>query len=86
MQTYVHRPTEVEAMQVTGYEDETIDSIKEFIGSDNDIDLEAGNFILHTPGEGVRQVSTGDYIIKGVLGKVYPCSAEVFTESYDVKE
>ena len=32
--------------------------------------------------EGVMKVSEGDYIIKGVHGKLYPCKPDIFYETY----
>lgn len=33
--------------------------------------------------EGTMVARTGDYIIKGVNGEIYPCKADVFVEIYD---
>lgn len=78
---YTHKPTEVEAIKVS---DDTIVAIQEFVGEGN-FESQDGGYILHN-GEGIRAVVTGDYIIKGVLGVFYPCSAAVFEESYEVTE
>lgn len=80
--TYVHKPTEVEAIQVTV---ESIPQVQEFVGEGNLKIGENSAYILLN-GEGERAVALGDYIIKGVLGVFYPCSEAVFDESYTVQE
>lgn len=85
---YVHKPTEVEAIQLTP---ETFDQCVEFVGADNTGDGTSKDecsidLLTSEDASGHRSISNGDYIIKGVLGKVYPCSAEVFEESYSAKE
>ena len=34
--------------------------------------------------DGIMTARSGDYIIKGVNGEFYPCSAEVFGKTYEV--
>ena len=34
--------------------------------------------------EGTMRANTGDYIIKGVKGEIYPCKADIFEETYEV--
>jgi len=34
--------------------------------------------------EGTMQGDTGDVLIRGVKGELYPCDAEVFYETYEV--
>lgn len=80
---YVHKATEVEAIQLNN--DSDLDAVQAFIGAGNIIEANGAAYTLTTTGEGVREVNASDYIIKGVLGKIYPCSAEVFEQSYDVK-
>ena len=33
--------------------------------------------------EGVMVAKTGDYIIRGVNGEIYPCKADIFNKTYD---
>lgn len=33
--------------------------------------------------EGVRHVSVGDYIIRGVIGEIYPCKPYIFEQIYE---
>nr|DAG59494.1 MAG TPA: PGDYG protein [Caudoviricetes sp.] len=37
---------------------------------------------IKTP-EGTMRANTGDYIIKGVKGEIYPCKADIFEETYE---
>lgn len=82
--TYIHKPTEIEAIQLTA---ETFDQCVEFVGISNTSDATSKDecYIGLNNEEGERGINSGDYIIKGVLGKIYPCTAEVFEHSYDVK-
>ena len=36
--------------------------------------------------EGTMTAKTGDYIIKGVDGEIYPCKPEIFEKTYEVIE
>lgn len=36
--------------------------------------------------KGVMTAKTGDYIIKGVDGEIYPCKPEIFEKTYEVIE
>lgn len=36
--------------------------------------------------DGIMRANVGDYIVKGILGEIYPCKAEVFLHSYDLLE
>ena len=40
---------------------------------------------IKTP-EGVMTAKTGDYIIKGVDGEIYPCKPDIFKKTYEVIE
>ena len=33
--------------------------------------------------EGVMIAKTGDYIIKGIQGELYPCKPDIFAETYE---
>ena len=79
---YKHKPTEVDAIQLTP---ETFDACLEFIGDTRQSDGTSKDecFIGIETDEGDRSIRSGDYIIRGVLGVVYPCSEVVFKESYE---
>lgn len=34
--------------------------------------------------EGTMVAKTGDYIIKGIKGEIYPCKADIFEEMYEL--
>ena len=36
--------------------------------------------------EGRHHVSVGDYIIRGVVGELYPCKPDIFEQTYEVVE
>ena len=36
--------------------------------------------------EGTMTAKTGDYIIKGIKGEIYPCKVDIFEETYEVAE
>lgn len=36
--------------------------------------------------EGKMTAKTGDYIIKGVKGEIYPCKPDIFEKTYEVAE
>lgn len=36
--------------------------------------------------EGVMVAKTGDYIIRGVQGELYPCKPDIFAETYEKTE
>ena len=92
---YIHKPTEVEAIQYTG---ENFNNILEFIKSNegeiwyqtmsgygkNDVmKIHIRNFILNER----LDVEIGDYIIKGEKkGDFWVCTPDVFEKSYEVKE
>lgn len=83
---YIHKPTEVQAIQLTP---ESFDACVEFVGAGNTSDATSKDecYIGLTNEEGERSINETDYIIMGVLGKVYPCTEEVFEQSYyEVKE
>lgn len=36
--------------------------------------------------EGTMRAHSGDYIIKGVNGEIYPCKADIFEKTYELVE
>lgn len=36
--------------------------------------------------EGTMHANYGDYIIKGIAGEIYPCKADIFEKTYELKE
>lgn len=81
--TYTHKATEIEALQLTPA---TFKEALEFLGETNVTESSEEECVISlNTEEGDRDVHANDYIIKGVLGKIYPCTAEVFEASYEVK-
>ncbi|MGL5549256.1 MAG: hypothetical protein ACRDD4_06140 [Culicoidibacterales bacterium] len=51
--------------------------------SDNGVvELRTKDVVIKTL-EGDMLANTGDYIIKGVRGEIYPCKADIFEETYE---
>ena len=46
------------------------------------IDPDTGNLVIRTL-EGDMQVSSGDYVIRGVNGEFYPCKPDIFVKIYE---
>lgn len=81
---YIHLPTEIEAIKLTP---ETFKQVLEFLGASNIAEYSTDECSISLNSEeDNREVHNTDYIIKGVLGKVYPCSREVFEVSYKIQE
>jgi hypothetical protein len=36
--------------------------------------------------EGIMRASTGDYIIRGINGEIYPCKSDIFEKTYELVE
>ena len=36
--------------------------------------------------EGIMRANTGDYIIRGVNGEIYPCKPDIFEKTYELVE
>lgn len=47
------------------------------------IEVDDGGWLVSTL-EGDMRASTGDYLIRGVLGELYPCKKEIFEETYEI--
>lgn len=78
---YVKKPVVIEAMQFNG---NNLVECKIFINDNYDNTLNYPNIKTL---EGIMQVNTGDYIIKGVKGEFYPCKQEIFMMTHEeVKE
>ena len=81
---YKTKLVEIEAIIVqAGYRNLT--EIIAFVGEDNICPIERHpNYILKIKTlEGNMSVSYGDYIIKGLIGEVYPCKPDAFEMKYE---
>lgn len=80
---YIKKRVQVTAVQWDG---RNFDEISKF--SNGEVSLLSENsdkLVIHTL-EGEMHASKGDYIIKGVLGELYPCKPEAFKKTYDKVE
>lgn len=85
---YRKKPVEIEAIKWDG---NNIDEIKNFCRDKtiiyhdkllNGVKVDLYSLSIITL-EGIMSVSIGDYIIKGVKGKYYPCKPDVFEMTYE---
>jgi hypothetical protein len=85
---YRKKPVEIEAYQITtaamrwrgqwpDWLHEAYDACIVRPSEDGDYALVIGTL------EGAMQVSYNDFIIKGVIGELYPCKPEVFEATYE---
>ena len=92
LKCYRHKPTIVQAIQYDGTAEMREKICELFPGDlsiglarDNDPDLADDALFCITMDEAI-EVSSGDWVIKGVDGKPYPCPASVFEGSYELAE
>jgi len=84
---YIKLPVEIEAFRWTGDQDQQEDpewAIDE---------IAAGTIVVAGSGQGVhlkiktlegtRIANSGDYIIKGVKGEIYPIKSDIFEATYE---
>ena len=81
---YRKKPVVIEAFRWTVGEDQTEDPIW-FVDAINRGDIlfsSNGNMVIKTL-EGWMYAISGDYIIKGIKGELYPCKPDIFEASYE---
>lgn len=49
------------------------------------MDIQDGDLAIVTL-EGLQRVSMNDYIIRGVMGEIYPCKPDIFEMTYEAVE
>jgi hypothetical protein len=80
-QTFRKKPVEIQAIQFTG---NNLDEILEFAGDCNGQgtpwSVDCAVFLPTL--EGVMRADIDDWIIRGILGEIYPCKPEIFEGSY----
>lgn len=74
---YRKKPVEVEAIQYMGNK---FKEVEDFVNRDL---LKYNDGIGIPTLEGIMKASIGDFIIKGVIGEVYPCKPDIFRQTYD---
>lgn len=52
---------------------------------DGIVEIRTKDLVINTL-EGQMLGITGDYIIKGVQGEIYPCKADIFEQTYEAVE
>lgn len=84
MEVYRKKPIEIEAIQWDGTEQHALEiaSLENFEGMIDYGEKEFGKFYIDTL-EGMMQVSSNDYVIKGVKGEFYPCKPDIFELTYE---
>ena len=94
---YIHKPTEVEAIQYTGDNEEELlkfispthiyqECKSVSIDANGKAQMELGGLKLKNA-NGYLDINKGDYVIKGEKeGDYWTCSSDVFEKSYEVKE
>ena len=79
---YVKKFIPIEALQISNNPEE----LRAFLGESGTISLiidsQEITVVIHTL-EGSMTAHSGDYIIKGIKGELYPCRKDIFEESYE---
>lgn len=80
---YRKKPVVVDAVLWTG---ENVEEVSAFTRGHDEVKYVAyfvpGCVYIHTP-EGVMAAMTGDWIIKGIKGELYPCKPDIFAATYE---
>lgn len=86
MPKFRKKPVVIEAIQWHGFTDGPNYIPKpamDFLGEESGVLCnEHGNLVIKTL-EGDMTVSTGDWIIRGVKGELYPCKPDIFEATYE---
>ena len=82
---YIHKPTEVDAIQFTG---DNCDELMIFAPDNIDPTTAFGSTSLRLKNaNGYLDINKGDYVIKGEKeGDFWVCAEDVFNRSYEAKE
>ncbi|HEU4856033.1 MAG TPA: hypothetical protein VFS86_01890 [Rhodanobacteraceae bacterium] len=78
MDRYRKKPVEIEAVQFVAGIDPDIDGVRYYPHA-----VVGGECCYVNTPEGKMRAKPGDWIIRGVKGELYPCSAEVFAITYE---
>lgn len=78
MDKYRKKPVEVEAVQFVPGTDPCIPGVRYYAWT-----LAGGECCYIDTPEGKTRAKPGDWIIRGVVGELYPCSPEVFELTYE---
>ena len=80
IKTYRKRPFEVEAIQ---YDGENMNEVIKFCKDEREIELYLGWALKLNITVNNETVFKGDYVVKDENGEFYPCSPDVFLETYE---
>lgn len=87
---YVKKPVTIEAFQLNDRGLVSEDWFWDAVSQNNIIIHNFGKYNDETAWceiktlEGTMTAKTGDYIIKGVKGEIYPCKPDIFEETYEL--
>lgn len=94
MPIYTKKPVDIEAFEWSGDIDEATPAwfLRAVIDSDihyestrgGKMDSKRTNWRISTL-EGEMKISSGDFVIKGVQGEIYPCKPDIFKATYEAK-
>jgi hypothetical protein len=83
MAKFRKKPVVIEAVEWTG-EQEAVNGLVALMAGKDDAILFCDDGSLEIPTlEGDMRAETGDWIIKGVKGELYPCKPDVFAATYE---
>ena len=92
MTKYVKKPIVIDAIQWTG---KNVDEIVEFYMDSANANPNGNVLKTHMPEhgkliiptlEGNHIANTGDFIIRGIKGELYPCKPDIFESTYELFE
>lgn len=72
------KPVVIEAVKWIG---ENIDEVR-MLDGERGISMNGNSLIIHTL-EGQMEAKLGDWIIKGIVGEIYPCKPDIFEKTYE---
>ena len=76
-QRFRKKPVVIEAIQWDG---DNLDDVYAFTGRGIS---QHGRLLNISTREGTMTASPGDWIIKGVVGELYPCKPDIFKQTYE---
>lgn len=90
MMKYRKKPIEIEALQWNGL---NLSEIKKWGGIKLHVDIDDAAWQLNIcppiifmtveTEEGVMRVNVGDYLVKGIVGELYPVKEDIFLKTYE---
>lgn len=89
MPKFRKKPVVIEAMQFPGHFPHNIDAMMAFddwmvANQGNRKCRYVGSKLIIQTLEGDHEAKPGDWIIRGVVGELYPCREDIFAQTYEV--